>query len=92
MKEDHAGRIHRDQYGRSDKVNAPENQNREFQDGYRKGVDTYGEDAVKMINEEGHLREEVGDDLHSGFEEWSRGFWAALCQMAAAGIKKRKKL
>jgi hypothetical protein len=43
-----------------------------------------------MINEERHLREEVGDDLHSCFKEWCRGFWAARCQMGAAGIKKRK--
>ena len=70
MKEDTAGRIHRDQYGRSDKVNAPENQNREFQNGYRAGVETLGLDAVKMINEEGHLREEVGDDLG---EKWPNG-------------------
>jgi hypothetical protein len=42
MREDTAGRIHRDQYGRSDKVNAPQNQNREFQEGYRAGVDTLG--------------------------------------------------
>ena len=34
-----------------------------------------GEDAIKMINEEGHLRAEVGDDLGV------RGFWAARCQM-----------
>ena len=49
MREDTADRIHRDEYGRSDKVNAPENQNREFQDGYRAGVDTLGEDAVRMM-------------------------------------------
>ena len=91
MKEDTAGRIHRDQYGRSDKVNAPENQNREFQNGYRAGVETLGLDAVKMINEEGHLREEVGDDLGEKMAEWVRRFWAARCQMAAAGIKKRKR-
>ena len=91
MKEDTAGRIHRDQYGRSDKVNAPENQNREFRDGYRAAVDTHGEDAIKMIIEEGQLRTEIGDDLPKGFDEWERGFWAARCQMAAAGIKKRKK-
>ena len=43
-----------------------------------------------MINEEGHLRADIGDDLSKGFDEWERGFWAARCQMAAAGIKKRK--
>ena len=31
------------------------------------GVLSLGEDAIKVINEEGHLREEeVGDDLRSG--------------------------
>jgi hypothetical protein len=91
MTEDIAGRIHRDEYGLSDKLNAPENQNHEFQDGYRAGVETLGHDAVKMINEEGHLREEVGDDLGEKMREWVRGFWAARCQIAAAGIKKRKR-
>jgi hypothetical protein len=91
MTEDIAGRIHRDEYGLSDKLNAPENQNHEFQDGYRAGVETLGHDAVKMINEEGHLREEVGDDLGEEMAERVRGFWAARCQMAAAGIKNRKR-
>jgi hypothetical protein len=49
MKEDHAGRTHRDTARRSDKVNAPENQNREFQDGYRTGVESLGDDASKVI-------------------------------------------
>ena len=30
-------------------------------------------------------------DLGAGMAEWVRGFWAARCQMAAAGIKRRKK-
>ena len=54
-------------------------------------METLGHDAVKMINEEGHLREEVGDDLGDKMAEWVRGFWAARCQMAPAGIKKRKR-
>ena len=54
-------------------------------------VESLGEDAIKVINEEGHLREEVGDDLGEGMAECVRGFWAARCQMAAAGIKKRKR-
>jgi len=33
VREDTAGRVHREKYGKSDKLNAPENQNREFQDG-----------------------------------------------------------
>jgi hypothetical protein len=35
MKEDIPGNIHRRFYHKSDKVNAPENQNPEFQVGYR---------------------------------------------------------
>jgi hypothetical protein len=34
-----------------------------------RGVATLGEAAIKMINEEGHLRVEVGDNLSNGFEE-----------------------
>ena len=88
MREDTAGRVHREKYGKSDKLNAPENQNREFQDGYSTAVDSLGFDARKVIEQEFLLRVEVDDDLGKGFEEWSRGFWAARCQMAAAGIKK----
>jgi hypothetical protein len=81
MREDHAGRVHREQYGRSDRLNAPENQNREFQDGYRTNVDSLGFDAQKLIEEKFLLRVEVDDDLGKGFEEWKRGFWAARNQL-----------
>jgi hypothetical protein len=77
MKEDHAGRIHREQHGRSDKLNAPENQNREFQDGYRTGDDSLGFDARKVIEQKLLLRVEVDDDLGKGFEEWTSGRHAA---------------
>jgi hypothetical protein len=55
--------VHREKYGKSDKLNAPENQNPEFQDGYRTGVDTLGFDARKVIEEEFLLRVKVNDDL-----------------------------
>ena len=37
------------------------------------------------------LRDRDRGGTGSNFEEWVRGFWAARCQMASAGIKKRKK-
>ena len=92
MREDTAGRVHREKYGKSDKPNAPENQNREFQDGYSTGVDSLGFDARKVIEQEFLLRVEVDDDLGKGFEEWSRGFWAARCQMARGRYRKLLRL
>ena len=90
-KEDTAGNVHRKLYGKSDKVNALENRNDEFQGGYWTGVDSLGYDARKVIEEEHELRKEVGDDLGSGFEEWCRGLWAARSQLIICPIKKRKK-
>jgi hypothetical protein len=90
VKEDTPGKTHRERYGKSDKVNAVENRNNEFQDGYAMGVQTFGEDACAVIEEEEQLRKEVGDDLRSGFAEWQRGFSAARSQLLAAGIKRRK--
>jgi len=91
MKEDIAGRIHRERYGKSDKLNALGNRNNEFQDGYAMGVNTLGNVARKVIKDEEQLRKEVGDDLGSGFAEWQRGFCAARSQLAAAGIRNRKR-
>jgi hypothetical protein len=91
MKEDTAGRIHRERYGKSDKLNAVENRNSEFRDGYAIGVESLGEDARKVVEAEEALRKEVGDDLGSGFAEWRRGFCAARSQLDAAGIKNRKR-
>ena len=45
MNEDIAGNVHRKYYGKSDKANASENQNREFQDGFSADVDSLGFDA-----------------------------------------------
>jgi hypothetical protein len=91
MKEDTPGKIHRERYGKSDKVNAVQNRNNEFQEGYAMGVQSFGEDAFTVIEEEEQLRREVGDDLRSGFAEWQRGFAAARSQLDAAGIKRRKR-
>jgi hypothetical protein len=80
MKEDVAGNVHRKLYGMSDKINAPENQNREFQEGYRVGASSMAYSAELVLKEEFILRIEVDDDLDKGFDEWQRGFWAARSQ------------
>jgi hypothetical protein len=91
MTEHIAGDVHFRYYGKSDKMNARENQNREFQDGYSAGVDSLGFDACKVIEEELNLRVEVQDDLGDGAREWVRGSWAARSQLAAADVKKHRK-
>ena len=91
MREDTAGGVHREKYDKSDKLNAPENQNPEFQDGYRIEVDSLGFDARKVIEEEFLLRVEVNDDLGKDFEEWSRGFWAARSQLIVCPLTKKRR-
>jgi hypothetical protein len=91
MKEDISGNVHRKYYGKCDKLNAPCNRNREFQAGYWHGVESFGIDANKIIEEEFALRKEVGDNIGNGFREWERGLWASRSQLAAAGIRKRRK-
>ena len=89
MKEDHAGRIHRDKYGCSDKVNAPKNQNREFQEGYGTGILTFGKTTSgALLEAEKALRKQTGECLKEGFEEWKRGLWAARTQMVAAKMRR----
>ena len=79
-KPDTAGNVHRQLYDKSDKVNACENQNKEFQEGYRTGASSIGYDALKVIEEEHALRKETRDNISAGFVEWKRGFWAARSQ------------
>ena len=80
MKENVAGNVHRKLYGVSDKINAPENQDREFQEGYRVGASSMAYSAELVLKEEFILRIKVDDDLDKGFDEWQRGFWAARSQ------------
>jgi hypothetical protein len=54
MNEDIPGNIHRRFYHKSDKVNAPENQNPEFQAGYWAGVASVGFNATKVIEKNVH--------------------------------------
>jgi hypothetical protein len=87
---DSAGDVHRKLFGKSDKLNAPENQNTEFRIGYWTGVNSVGYDASSIIEEEQALRKEVNDDLGAGFEEWKRGFWASRSQLVLCPMRKRK--
>lgn len=91
MNEDTAGNVHRRLYNKSDKANAKENQSREFQDGYRVGVNSVGYDGTRVILEELRLRVEVGDCLMEGYDEWKRGFWSARSQLVLCPIKPRRK-
>ena len=80
MKEDLAGNVHRKLYCMTDRINAPENRNREFQDGYRAGASSMAYRAEQVLKEKLILRIELNDDLDRGFDEWQRGFWAARSQ------------
>jgi hypothetical protein len=89
MNTDYSGERHRQKYGRSDKANAFDNQNSDWREGYDWGVETFAYDSNKILNAEIELRGEF-KLTGNGFSEWKRGFWAARCQMATAGIKKRR--
>ena len=52
MNEDYPGKIHRQQYGRSDKANAPENQNADWQEGYAWGIETFAYDPTLILQAE----------------------------------------
>jgi hypothetical protein len=88
MKEDHCGNVHRQYYGRSDKANAWENQNADFQAGYAWGIETFAYGSDKVITGELDFRAEFRLSTN-GFSEWKRGLWAARGHMGAAGIKKK---
>jgi hypothetical protein len=89
MREDHCGNVHRKYYGKSDKANAPENQNADFQSGYAWGIETFAYDADKALKAEIELRGEFKLTVN-GFDEFKRGFWSARTQMSCAQIKKRR--
>jgi hypothetical protein len=91
FREDTAGRIHRENYGCSDKVNATCNQGREFQEGYRIGANSMAYRAEPVLEEERALRAEVGDDLGAGWAEFQRGFWAARCQCILFVSRRRQR-
>ena len=89
MNEDHCGKIHKEKYGKSDKANASENQNADFQEGYAWGIETFAYHSITVLKAEIEFRGEF-KLTDNGFSEFERGFWAARSQMAAAGVKKRR--
>ena len=50
---DTAGRVNRKRYGRSDKANARENRNPEFQEGYAKGIESLAYDPLGLLQWKG---------------------------------------
>ena len=72
---DHAGQVHAKKYGKSDKLNSPQNSSLEFEEGYCVGASSMRYNARQVIQEEWNLRLECGDDLCEKYDEWERGFW-----------------
>lgn len=74
---DYPAYLHHTVYGRSDKANAPENCNAEFQDGYNTGRDFIGDGLDRIIVEAiGRGQQTDSPEL----AEWKRGFYAARTQ------------
>ncbi len=66
-------------YGKTDKANASENNNPDFQAGYKRGLmpeaETNGIDAIREEWEK-RFQPEHGQALDD-FREWKRGYWAS---------------
>jgi hypothetical protein len=75
---------HRDKYGRSDKLNAPENQNREFKDGYRVSAKSMSCNSGQILEKERILRRKIGEDTGVGFEGYKRARSGQLAQNASS--------
>jgi hypothetical protein len=80
---DIAAMMHQGCYGKSDKVNATENQSEDFKAGYAAG--STDADPADLIPAEWDRRGEPdsGPELAS-FNEWKRGMWAASMQATVA--------
>ena len=89
MNEDHCGKLHQEQYGKSDKANASENQNADCRKAMPGAIETFAYHSNTVLNAEIEFRGEF-KLTDNGFSEFERGFWAARLQMLAAGIKKRR--
>jgi hypothetical protein len=75
-REDRCGQVHFNLYGRSDKANAFDNQNADFQEGYAWGIETFAYHSKNVLDAEIEFRGEF-KLTHNGFSEFKRGFWAA---------------
>jgi hypothetical protein len=78
---DIAALIHRTLYDKSDKANAQENRNSQFQAGYEHGI-SENEGGTDLIAAEYERRNEPGVETveFALFREWKRGFWAGRMQ------------
>lgn len=61
-------------YGKSAAVDAPENQSKDWKDGYAEGTAPQSEDPIRT------KWVEIGQPsyLPESFEEWKRGYWAGV--------------
>lgn len=76
-------RLAQSMYGKTDKVNAAENDNEDFQAGYDYAM--HGDaKTTDAISREWRLRgePEPEGEAFDKFREWKRGFWAASMQRA----------
>lgn len=74
---DIAAMIHKATYGHSDKANAPENQSKEFQEGYAAGLTDVKTDELIL---QAWIRfGKLGYETPL-FREYKRGMWAAKMQ------------
>jgi hypothetical protein len=76
-----ASKLHRWTYGKSDKVNAPENATAEFQAGYKAASEAKDHDDL-ILNE--WIRRGSPQFQDENFKEWKRGMWAFRLQDAEA--------
>lgn len=81
MSQDFPERLARSVYGKTDKANAPENNNSDFQDGYGVGKDSTSLPSDYILHEWQRRGEpDVDGSELSAFREWKRGFWAGRMQ------------
>jgi hypothetical protein len=80
---DIADEIALDIYGKSGRANAPENQNAQFQDGFKVGAALENREAFDAIHDEWLCRGSLGGSSED-FHEWKRGLWAAVLQKSVA--------
>jgi hypothetical protein len=66
-------------YGKSGRANAPENQNAQFQHGFKVGAALENREAFAAIHDEWRVRTRLGGGTED-FHEWKRGLWAAVLQ------------
>lgn len=74
-----SSRIHRGIYGKSDNVNAKENANEDFQNGYKVGLAIKDTDTA-FTTEYVRLGQPNDGPALAKFREWKRGLWAAVMQ------------